>query len=194
MANSANQEAKLFTIECTITAMIELLKEKSYNDITLSEIAKKAGVSRNAIYRNFETKDMILRKYANGLTYDFIDKLKSTGIKTYEDYVISLVNHLCSQKDLALVLYKSDLINILLESFLQMKGLFETEISIKEYYENFRIGGIFFIYLTWIQNGCKESAYELIQIILNVANHESLIPNFLNCTVLRGDIISKIYF
>ena len=63
MSNTSNREAKNFTKECVVQAFLQLLEEKEYQKITVSEIAKKSGVSRNAIYRNFKSKEMILKIY-----------------------------------------------------------------------------------------------------------------------------------
>lgn len=178
MANTSNTETKKFTMECIVTALLELLQEKSYDKISLSEIALRAGVSRNAIYRNFESKDMILRKYTNGITHKFIGVLKSTQINSYNDYLNLLIDHLYSHREIARILYKSELINILLEAFMQMKGAFNTDTAVKEYYENFRIGGVFFIYMTWIGNGCKENKEQLTHIMENVLTKDSVIPTF----------------
>ncbi|MBQ4267400.1 MAG: TetR/AcrR family transcriptional regulator [Clostridia bacterium] len=176
MANVSNEESKKFTKECVISALKSLLKEKTYKDITLTEIAEKAGVSRNAIYRNFETKDKILKKYLDEITYDFMLHVENLNISSHEEYVRILFYHLCSHKDIAKIIVDSGLSNILLESFMLMKGLYDVEHSIKDYYENFRIGGMFFIYLTWIENGCKESADKLVEIVNKVLATESIIP------------------
>ena len=41
-------------------ALIELMKQKPYGEITITDITKKAGVSRMAYYRNYQDKDDIL--------------------------------------------------------------------------------------------------------------------------------------
>ena len=169
MANVSNEESKKFTKECVISALKSLLKEKTYKDITLTEIAEKAGVSRNA-------EQEILKKYLDEITYDFMLHVENLNISSHEEYVRILFYHLCSHKDIAKIIVDSGLSNILLESFMLMKGLYDVEHSIKDYYENFRIGGMFFIYLTWIENGCKESADKLVEIVNKVLATESIIP------------------
>lgn len=176
MSNASNEEAKRFSKECIVTSVLELIKEKDYEKITLSEIAERAGVSRNAIYRNYKSKDMILKSYINGITLDFIDSLKKTKIKCYNEYVSILFNHLCKQKEIAKALIEAGLTRTLLGSFMLIKGHFEAENNIKEYYENYRIGGMFFVYITWLDNGCKESPAELIEIVNKVICTESIIP------------------
>ena len=41
-------------------ALVELMKQKPYGEITITDITKKAGVSRMAYYRNYQDKDDIL--------------------------------------------------------------------------------------------------------------------------------------
>lgn len=55
----SNQESKFLTKEALETALIQLLEEKTMAQITISELVAKAGVSRNAFYRHFKTKEDI---------------------------------------------------------------------------------------------------------------------------------------
>lgn len=176
MSNSSNEEAKSFTKECVVSALLKLLEKKEYKKITLSEIAIKAGVSRNAVYRNFSSKDLILKKYVNGITLDFANNLKSKNIKTYEQYVNELFSHLCSYAEISKILIESGLTDILYESFTVMKGFIVTDSDIRDYYENYRIGGMYSIYLTWLESGCKESPKELSEIALKVISGKSILP------------------
>lgn len=41
-------------------AFILLLEEKSFSEITIKEITKKAGVNRSTYYRNFDSKEDII--------------------------------------------------------------------------------------------------------------------------------------
>ena len=54
--NSAHKLA----IDCIYEALIRLMNKKQYQDITITDITKKAGVSRMAYYRNYTDKDEIL--------------------------------------------------------------------------------------------------------------------------------------
>ncbi|HIS07210.1 MAG TPA: TetR/AcrR family transcriptional regulator, partial [Candidatus Choladocola avistercoris] len=51
------------TKECLYTALLLLMEKKPYEDITITEIAKKAGVSRMSYYRLYKSKDDILEQY-----------------------------------------------------------------------------------------------------------------------------------
>ncbi len=55
-----NQEINQLTKEAIETALLFLLQTKELGKITISELAAKAGVSRNAFYRNYKSKEEIL--------------------------------------------------------------------------------------------------------------------------------------
>lgn len=56
-------------------AVADLLAEKSYEQITLSMVARRANVGRTAIYNHFPDKDGLLFDYVNQTTADFADNL-----------------------------------------------------------------------------------------------------------------------
>ena len=53
-------------------ALLELLKTVPYEDITVQRISDHAGVSRMAFYRNFDSKDDVIRYYLEKLTDQFL--------------------------------------------------------------------------------------------------------------------------
>ena len=42
-------------------ALLQLIQQKAYDKITITDIAKRAGVTRISFYRNFDSKDAILK-------------------------------------------------------------------------------------------------------------------------------------
>ena len=50
--NLSNQESKQLTRECIRTALLQLLKNESFENITITSINKRAGLSRAGSYRN----------------------------------------------------------------------------------------------------------------------------------------------
>src|SRR5699024_1390636 len=58
-----NEESNLFTKECIETALLVLMKDKDFKDISITDIVKRAGVSRSAYYRNYSSKEDILNKH-----------------------------------------------------------------------------------------------------------------------------------
>ncbi len=179
-AQVANNENNRFTKECIYEALWELIKHQDYNTITITQIANKAGVSRNAIYRNFESKDDIIRKRLLECYHSFtrmINHLQKDVSR--EEYVTIVCEYLCRQREISEPLVKANLTEFLLESFAYIKGTYNTDTE-TEYYENYRIGGALFVYLTWILNGCQETPKQLADIVNHICSSPAVIPDLKN--------------
>lgn len=83
----SNEESHRLTQECIQTAFISLLAEKEMDKITISEIVKKSGVSRSALYRNYESKEAILEAISNELLND-INRLGWKAITEEDPHII----------------------------------------------------------------------------------------------------------
>lgn len=148
------------TVNTYITeALFLLMNNKNYNDISITEITKKAGVGRISFYRNFNSKEDIIKNWINDVTTNF---LKESSISYKEEsleiYVQKLFTHLEKYKKEATLIYKSGLLHLLKESF---ETTFLNNNQYNTYKSYFIIGGIFNIYYYWLINGYKESPKEL---------------------------------
>ena len=59
----SHNTAREFTKSCIMEALLQLMHTKDYNDISITDITARAGVSRMAYYRNYRSKDL----YSYGL-------------------------------------------------------------------------------------------------------------------------------
>ena len=55
-----NTESNLVTRTYIKSAFLALLNEKGYDDIRMTDIIRRSGVSRSAVYKNYKSKDGIL--------------------------------------------------------------------------------------------------------------------------------------
>lgn len=82
----SNKEANQLTKESIETALLFLLEKKELKQISVSELVRKAGVSRNAFYRNYKSKEEILEDYYERTSsnlkkkwHDLQDKVQRTA-------------------------------------------------------------------------------------------------------------------
>ena len=68
-------EINILTKECILTALLRLMDEKNYNDITITDITNLAGVSRMAYYRNYKSKEDILITHLEDAEKTIIDNV-----------------------------------------------------------------------------------------------------------------------
>ena len=66
-----NQESKNLTRESIRIGLIQLMKTHSIDDITVTALLQRAGVSRAGFYRNYPSKEAVL----NEIISDFYDKI-----------------------------------------------------------------------------------------------------------------------
>ncbi len=142
-------------------ALFNLMKKKDYSTISITEICNKAGTGRMSFYRNFESKEDIIKKWITNTTDKF---LKESDISykndSTKDYFIKLFTHLEEYKTEAYLIYKANLFNLLKNEF--DKKLINLHQKEYENYKSYFIaGGILNVYYFWLINGSKESPEEL---------------------------------
>lgn len=83
----SNQEANQITRESIETALLHLMEKKDLPQISISELVRKAGVSRNAFYRNYKSKEEILELAYERASQQWMDKWKDLQTKVQKNGV-----------------------------------------------------------------------------------------------------------
>jgi len=63
------------TRACIKEALIALMQQKSYDEISMTDIIRKSGVSRSGVYKNYKCKDEIICDLYNEPVNDVISAL-----------------------------------------------------------------------------------------------------------------------
>lgn len=181
MSNKSNHSLSLQSKKWFSEALQNLMKHKKYSEITISELAQKAGLDRKTFYRNFETKDDIIRFYLDGTCRDYIHNLRREPRLTTYSVAKAYFTTCKKHADFLYLLDKNDLLPLLLiafDSYLPMlHKMFENEDSKEnpvyesEYALSFFTGGFWNISIKWIRNGGKETPEEMAEIVENLMSH-----------------------
>ena len=65
--NMNNEQKNTYVKRQITNALLFLLKEKPLSDISVSELTDKAGIGRVSFYRNYQSKEDILREESDRL-------------------------------------------------------------------------------------------------------------------------------
>lgn len=161
--------------EWILQALLELMGKKAFKEITVKEIAERAGLDRKTFYRNFDTKEDVLRLYLHGACQEYINELKKQDILT--TYTIAKAYFTVCQKHISFFrkLEKNDLLVFLLLIFDEylpaIHKLFEAEktsnnpLYYSEYALAYYTGGFWNISAKWIRDGAKKTPEEMANII-----------------------------
>ena len=165
-----------FARQCIGEALVQLMREKEFESISVTDICKTAGFSRMAYYRNFHSKNDILVQYMNMLADKFRTDLMKTypGIssKSYE-IVLFAFKYFKDYHAYAECLIKANLSSILQDGlnyyFDRYVAGTGSDIG-RRYSLYYYSGALFNIYTTWVKGGMKESPEELAQIVYKRMN------------------------
>ncbi len=96
-------------------ALFSLMKVYKYTEITVTQLAQEANLSRKTFYRLFNDKNDVLKQLFDTLFFDFFSEIKERGIKHYWDLVQVYFDFWESRKEILLLLSKNDLMPIMFE-------------------------------------------------------------------------------
>jgi AcrR family transcriptional regulator len=171
--NAQNQFAK----ECIFTALMQLMEATSFSDISITEITRKAGVSRMAYYRNYGSKEDIIIQYLNALFQVYLEEIRSYGQVDVFQFAYRYFAYFRKHEVLIKNLLRSNLWNLLLERFDTylhsiVAGLLTHNITspeLKAYEVHFLAGGLYKILIEWVQNDMAQSDEEMAALICKLA-------------------------
>jgi len=169
LKQSKNTGQTIYLKMCLRDSYFSLLKEKNTEDISVSEIAKLAGLSRTSFYRHYQTKDDIVRLYIDDSLQDFLEQLRTNPITDSQVQTTTLFSYFRSNKSLIEILIKQGLFHLFFlpfSHFLQESNLvIDSQPNISEeslqYYYQYTNGGILNLIESWMRGGMKESDEEM---------------------------------
>lgn len=150
-------------------AYLELLKKKDRDEISITEIAKAAGVSRMAFYRKFETKWDVVDFYLGGIMHWEVAYDERTGgdLNIWDvEYGVRFFRAMREHRENILTLVDRGYATLLLRVINltnENAGGDMPVSSIERYNLYFLAGAGFNAMLIWLRDGCRESPEEMAQ-------------------------------
>lgn len=164
---------KVFTRTCIVTALFALLKTKKFENISISEIVNKAGVSRMGFYRNYESKENIIEQYILEIFIDTVTEIESNrdlDFNIQKVITTTLLHFQKHSKEIKLLLDKK--LNALLYSCYEkcFYYLYKTTnpTQIRLYSTRMFIGEIYNLEMAWIETGMKETPEQLAKMYYRI--------------------------
>lgn len=108
------QEANAFVKECITTALIKMMQENRFDSISITNLVARAGVARVSFYRNFTSKEDVIKQHLNFLIGEWGVEYEKTG--SPDTFPESLANHYYKYRDFYLLLYRHDLSAMIYEN------------------------------------------------------------------------------
>lgn len=155
-----------------IKALLLVMEQYDYKEITVTQITQEAQLSRKTFYRLFSDKDDVLRLFCEKLFHQCFAQIKLQKIQNYWDVVQVYFDFWEARKDLLSLLQKNNLLSHVFEySYRYSTEIFEFVRS-KEvatsfalplpYMLAYSVGGMHSMLLKWAEKGMDVPSSELI--------------------------------
>ena len=160
-----------YTRHYIITALFKLMSDYDYGEISVTDIAKKAGVGRATFYRYLKKKEDIiiyyfertLREYQNNQHY--YPRCKEDYIQIVYNIMVTFKEHKKPLKLIRKARLECMYLEYLNKNFVD---LFDSSYPNLNVYTPYLYAGMLFnISMRWLDNNCDEDEKKLAEIIVN---------------------------
>ncbi|HEX9027303.1 MAG TPA: TetR/AcrR family transcriptional regulator [Clostridium sp.] len=167
------------TKESIFIALMILMKKKDFKEISITELTKKAGVSRMAFYRSYNIKEDIIATYIDELFQEYSKEIFSKKNIDNFDNLRLYFSYFRKHETLISNLIKSNLINILLEKCIASFYTLSEDVECNKSYSpekqkfwiQYMAGGLYNVLIEWAKNGMKQSDEYMAKIASDFINN-----------------------
>ncbi|MBP5417994.1 MAG: TetR family transcriptional regulator [Clostridiales bacterium] len=170
--NEKNRQINQVTRESLSIALIYLMNEKPFEKISITELVDRAGVSRTAFYRNYESKEELLSEIGKSLITRIheLNGKESSGKLSYEWY-LELFKTIKEHKESFLLFTNANLTaKMLFNRSTFVDVVFPSSESTERYRLIAEEGATQNVINTWFSEGMKESPEEMAELCANLIN------------------------
>ena len=175
-------------------ALLLLMKDKAYPDITIGEITAKAGVNRSTYYRHFDTKESIIHSYLDSIMETYQKRFQQLHSQDFTLYLRTMFETFYENKENLTHIHQSGLtmfetfyenkenlthihqsgLSYMLLDVLMARFHFDEIPSDQQFRISYHIGGINSNMLLWLAHDMKETPDEMTIIALQCGAEKSL--------------------
>lgn len=156
--------------ECMGTALLELMKEKPIEKISIEEMTARADVGRSTYFRYFKTKDEVLAFKLCCMWSRFAQQSHITELRYDEPAAARLFFEFClSIRNITDRLYAAGHQNVILDAYLQILVSKNPGKDINAYYRSIAVAyALYGIVNAWILRGYQETPEQIAAILYDI--------------------------
>ncbi|MEE6712287.1 TetR/AcrR family transcriptional regulator [Pediococcus acidilactici] len=153
------------------TALLQLLETHDFNDLKVSQVVKKAGVSRMAFYRNFDSLEQVLTQYFEdkiGNAFMMVKSDISTAEKQawmldfFEKYTgLIKLSIRCNFEYIIRKVFDQQMIEFYRDTLKDV----DMDVAQRNYWANFMSSGVYAIWREWVIKDQREPLSEVHKLI-----------------------------
>ena len=163
----SNEGRNAYVIEHSIDALLKLLGEKPIEKISISELCETAGIGRASFYRNFDSKEDILRTYILRIFREWTKEADEKENMPLGELLNLMFTHFETYRDFYELLNRRNLICLLKDVVIGFCGPKPEHSKVEAYSRAYAAYALYGWIEVWFQRGMKETAEEISEMFGN---------------------------
>ena len=154
-------------------ALLVTMKQYNFKEITITQIAQEANLSRKTFYRLFESKEDVMKYMFEELYIRCFTKIRALNIHHYWEVVQCYFDFWEEHKNLLDIFKKNDLLPVLFDGaykysfqifeYVRSKEVAEEFSAMLPYLLAYSVGGMHSMILKWVENDMKIPSAILVE-------------------------------
>ncbi len=168
-----NREKNSYVRRRILAALLQMMREQPFGDISVSALVNAAQVGRASFYRNFTDKEDVLRQENNRLTAQWRERYESETHENPNAFSVGLLDFYKENADFYLALYRAGFSDMVLQTLLEDAKI-TSEMPNALAYLKSSIAYMFYGWIVeWMKRGMTESGSELAKMFAAAQGTES---------------------
>lgn len=160
-----NQEKNTYVRSQILAALLKMMREQPFTNISIRALVDTAQVGRASFYRNFTDKEDVLRQGNDRLMAQWKQRYEATEHAAPNEVLISLLDFYKEHSDFYLALYEAGLADMLLQTLLEQSEIAPDMPNALAYLKSSIAYMLYGWIVEWMKRGMVESGTELARMI-----------------------------
>lgn len=163
----SNEARNTYVTEHITDALLKLLRDKPVGNISISELCGLAGTGRASFYRNYDSKEDILRRYIHKIFKEWTGEADKKENRPLSELLGLLFAHFEKHKDFYSLLNERNLTYLLKDVVIELCGPKPEHCKEEAYTKAYAAYALYGWIEVWFQRGMQESAEEIAGMFKN---------------------------
>ena len=160
-----NQEKNTYVRNQILGTLLKMMQEQSFADISISALVSTAQVGRASFYRNYKSKEDVLRQEAERLMRTWGKEFDGQEHEAPNELLISLLDFYKEHREFYLAVYAAEMPDIVLNAILEATVITPDLPNALAYLKSSIAYMIYGWVIEWMKRGMQESGTELAKMI-----------------------------
>lgn len=157
-----------FTRMCISEAIIELLEKQEYENIKISDIVRKTGISRMTFYKYYHTKEEALEDYLHEIVEQYVKECEKNMVGRFHDseHIFAALLYFDKYAKFFLTMYRNGKYSVLIDAVnAYMLAYISPRYHGSIYDLYFYAGALLNIFIKWEDEGKTQTARNIANTI-----------------------------